>query len=139
MCPRGPSVDRKGGTMCQDICPDRRVNRRRLLATGGKGLVGASLGGALIAPLHRPTRAAQEAAPIEWWVQQEPEMEYREEHVVGLFEQENPDIEINIEPIPGEDMDRVIATALQAGAGPDILPSAGAAHAGPLSQAGLLL
>jgi raffinose/stachyose/melibiose transport system substrate-binding protein len=127
--------------VCDDRCPNGRISRRRLVETGGKGLVGLSLAGGLAAPTPAAARARRQDEPAEitWWVQQDTDMEYRQANVVDLFQEENPGITINLEPIPGDDMDRVVATALQSGAGPDILPSGGPAHAGALAQAGLLL
>lgn len=124
----------------RDFCRGRRYTRRQVVGATGKGVAGAALtGGLLTSPWAGQTRAAQETAEITWWVQADDEMDFRQANVVDPFQAEHPDIQVVMEPLPGEDMDRVIATALQAGAGPDIVPSAGAAHAGPLAQAGLLV
>src|SRR6185369_15728402 len=74
-----------------------------------------------------------------WWVEEDPNMEFRQTAIVDAFEQEHPGIELVMEPAPGGDLDRVIATALQAGAGPDIVPSGGPTRAANLAQAGLLM
>jgi len=125
--------------MCNDFCRDRGYTRRQLVRTGSKGIVGASMTGALLTtPWARPARAMQDPAQVTWWTEPD-DLEFKQALVIDQFQQEHPDIEIVMEAISGEDRDRVIATALQAGAGPDIVPSSGPAHAGTLAQAGLLL
>ena len=124
----------------QEFCRRHRYTRRQLIDAAGKGAAGAAMSSALLTtPWARPARAMQEPAEITWWIQADDEMEFRQTAVVAPFQQEHPDIQIVMEPLSMDDMDRVIATALQAGAGPDIVPSSGPAHAGTLSQAGLLL
>ena len=125
--------------MCDERCPNGRISRRRLVGTSGKGLAGLSLAGGLLVPTRAAAGARRQDAPVEvtWWAPED-DMEYRQE-VVDLFQAENPGIRIVLEPLPGGEADQVVATALQAGAGPDIVPSGGPAHAANLAQAGLLL
>ena len=124
--------------MCKDFCRNHRYTRRHLVKTSGAGLLGASMSGALLAtPWTRSTRAMQDPAQVTWWTEPD-DLEFKQQ-MLDQFQEEYPDVQIVMEPVSGEDRDRVIATALQAGAGPDIVPSSGPAHAGTLSQAGLLL
>jgi raffinose/stachyose/melibiose transport system substrate-binding protein len=121
------------------FCRDHRYTRRQVVTTAGMGVAGASLAGTLgTAPWAQTARARQDQTQVTWWTEPD-DLEAKESLVIEPFQAENPDIQIVMEPISGEDRDRVIATALQAGAGPDIVPSSGPAHAGTLSQAGLLL
>lgn len=125
--------------MCNEFCRRHRYSRRQLLAQGGKSLAGGAMAGALLTtPWSRSALARQDAAQITWWTEPD-DLEFKQALVIDPFQQEYPDIQIVMEAISGEDRDRVISTALQAGAGPDIVPSSGPAHAGTLSQAGLLL
>jgi raffinose/stachyose/melibiose transport system substrate-binding protein len=111
-----------------------------LVETAGTSLAGITLAGGALTASRRAVTARQDA-PVEvtWGVQEDVDMEFRQEAIVDVFNQEHPEIELVMEPIPGEDMDRVIATALQAGAGPDIVPSGGPTRAANLAQAGLLM
>ncbi len=121
--------------MCTGTCRDRRYSRRQV----GKGVLGASMAGAMMStPWSHSALAKQANAEVTWWTEPD-DLEFKQALVIDPFQQEHPDITIVMEAISGEDRDRVISTALQAGAGPDIVPSSGPAHAGTLSQAGLLL
>ena len=130
--------------MCNDFCQEIRTNRRRLLGASGKGILGASLAGTFLTGRRAPRAKAQDAVTVEWWVQQDnadaPIAEYRRTNIATPFEEANPGITLEIiDRADGENFDRVLATALQSGAGPDIVPSQGPAHAGTMGKAGLLL
>ena len=101
--------------MCNERCRNRRITRRRLVETAGTSLAGITLAGGALTASRRAVTARQDA-PVEitWGVQEDVDMEFRQEAIVEVFNQEHPDIQLVMEPIPGEDMDRVIATALQA-------------------------
>src|SRR5918992_6303712 len=114
--------------MCKDFCRKHRYTRRHLVKTSGAGFLGASMTGALLAsPWTGSTRAMQDPAQVTWWTEPD-DLEFKQQ-MLDQFQEENHNVQIVMEPISGEDRDRVIATALQAGAGPDIVPSSGPAHA----------
>ena len=81
---------------------------------------------------HGSTRAMQDPAQVTWWTEPD-DLEFKQQARTN-FKQSIPDIQIIMEPISGEDRDRVIATALQAGAGPDIVPSRDRPTPGPLPR-----
>jgi raffinose/stachyose/melibiose transport system substrate-binding protein len=102
------------------------------------------LSGGLFSRRKPAVTRAQDNVTVEWWVQQDnaddPIVQYRDDAISTPFEADNPGITLDIvERADGENFDRVLATALQSGAGPDIVPSQGPAHAGSMAEAGLLL
>src|SRR5215218_5574248 len=133
--------------MCDDMCMEIRRSRRGLMGGGLKGAMAAAIAGGLAKSggLFTPTIArAQDAVTVDWWVQQDdPDdalEEFRETQIGGLIKEEHPDIDlIYTVRADGQNFDRVLATALQSGAGPDIVPSQGPGHAGAMAKAGLLL
>jgi raffinose/stachyose/melibiose transport system substrate-binding protein len=111
---------------------------------GTGGALGLGLGGGLFSRRFAAPAAAQDAVNVTWWVQQDnaedPIGQYRQDAIVTPFDEANPGVTLEIVArADGENFDRVLATALQSGAGPDIVPSQGPAHAGSMAGAGLLL
>jgi raffinose/stachyose/melibiose transport system substrate-binding protein len=133
--------------MCDDMCMEIRRSRRGLMGGGLKGAMAAAIAGGLAKTggLFTPAIAqAQDAVTVDWWVQQDdPDdalEEFRATQIAGLIKEEHPDIDLVFTArADGQNFDRVLATALQSGAGPDIVPSQGPGHAGTMAKAGLLL
>jgi raffinose/stachyose/melibiose transport system substrate-binding protein len=124
-----------------------RRSRRGLMGGGLKGAMAAAIAGGLAKSggLFTPSLAqAQDAVSIDWWVQQDdPDdalEEFRQTQIADQIKAEHPDIDlVYTTRADGENFDRVLATALQSGAGPDIVPSQGPGHAGTMAKAGLLI
>ena len=65
--------------MCTGLCRGRRYSRRQL----GRGVVGASMAGALMAsPWGRSARAMQDSAAVTWWTEPD-DLEFKQA-LVGL-------------------------------------------------------
>src|SRR5690349_8799314 len=117
--------------MCDDMCMEIRRSRRGLMGGGLKGAMAAAIAGGLAKSggLFTPSMAAaQDAAKIDWWVQQDdPDdalEEFRNTEIAEKIEAEHPNIDLVFTTrADGQNFDRVLATALQSGAGPDIVPS----------------
>lgn len=124
--------------MSGNLNPIRRGLTRRQALRLGVGLIGgAILSACAPAPASAPAAPAEEkqeaAAPpakevvkIVWWGESGDEQQraWLQKHFVDTFNAAHPDIQIDY--IFQEDLDRVLRTAVQAGAGPDILVTPGA-------------
>ena len=118
--------------MCDDMCMEIRRSRRGLMGGGLKGAMAAAIAGGLAKSggLFTPTIArAQDAVTVDWWVQQDdPDdalEEFRQTQIADKIKAEHPDIDlVYTVRADGQNFDRVLATALQSGAGPDIAPEA---------------
>ena len=120
----------------------RQSTRREFAGVSGKGLAAGALAGSVLGAQIGTygTLAQDDRTQVTWWAQDPSSLEFRESHVEAPFEEEFTNIDLVMEATgAGEDFDRVMSTALQAGTGPDIVPSQGPSHAGILAAAGLLL
>ncbi|WP_324716582.1 extracellular solute-binding protein [Carboxydochorda subterranea] len=99
--------------------------------------VGAALG-ILLMSSASPTVEAQKVKVV-WWTEplQEVEREAIDRLFVKPFNQAHKDVELEV--VWKEDLDRVLRTAMQAGAGPDIVQTPGPAYVVEYAQAGHLL
>jgi raffinose/stachyose/melibiose transport system substrate-binding protein len=125
-------------------------DRREFLARGGRlglGLTGASAvlaGCGSSATTRRPAsvpKAAPAAGTATFWyaLANAKQGAYYVENDLGGFKRKSPKINFVTVKKPLETIDRVTQTALQAGRGPDIIQSAGAAQVAQYAQARFLL
>ena len=71
----------------QGLRRGRRYTRRQVVGTTGKGVAGAAItGGLLTPPWAGQTRAAQGTAEITWGVQEDVDMEFRQEAIVDVLD-----------------------------------------------------
>jgi raffinose/stachyose/melibiose transport system substrate-binding protein len=108
---------------------------------GGK-LVGGALGASLLAACasEEGTTGGAEGE-VSYWIAIEnaEQRRYFMKHIVGAFEKQHRDIDLEITNKSIEDIDRLIRTALQAGTGPAIVGTPGPSYALAYIDANLLL
>ncbi|MDF3043032.1 MAG: extracellular solute-binding protein family 1 [Thermomicrobiales bacterium] len=101
-----------------------RHNRRAVL----KGAAGLSLAAGLTGSAPGPTRAAQDAANLQFWdmVWGPPEYIDTNEALIGQFNEANPAIQVEYRSTPWANWYQTFTTAIGAGSAPDV--STGAAY-----------
>jgi raffinose/stachyose/melibiose transport system substrate-binding protein len=125
-------------------------DRRTFLARGGRLGLGLSGAGAVLAACGSSgtTRQAAKvpavapaAGALSFWysVANAKQGPYYVEHDLGGFQHAHPKIRFDAVQKPLETLDRIIQTALQAGRGPDVIFSSGAAQVVQFAQAHQLM
>jgi len=106
----------------------RRMTRRRFLAGGGKAVLGAGLGGVLLAGCGGGSGGGPGDLSL-WSNQEEAGQAYFPDNVERPFEEANRGIDLQVTFQPPEDLDRLVRIAMQGGQGPDLVPTPGPAYA----------
>ncbi|MDX6724244.1 MAG: raffinose/stachyose/melibiose transport system substrate-binding protein [Solirubrobacteraceae bacterium] len=106
------------------------VTRKQLLVNGGRALGAFSalglVGGGLAACGGSDSGgggSAKSSGPVEFWQQGGAYRTYFDELVIPAFQKAHPDIQLKMSFQPTEEIYRVSRTALQAGRGPDLVPT----------------
>lgn len=106
----------------------RVLSRRRLLTGVGLGAAAIAAPGVLTACGGSDDGAGSGSGTIDLWldVQGDANQKYFNEQVAAVFEKANPSVDLNTTYYKGEDLRRLVQTALQARSGPDVVrgPSA---------------
>ena len=105
------------------------LSRRRFLAASGYTALGLAASGVLSACGSGGSAGAGDGTgKVDLWmdIQGDANQKYFNEKVVAAFEKANPKVDLNATFYKGEDLRRLVQTALQARSGPDIVrgPSA---------------
>jgi raffinose/stachyose/melibiose transport system substrate-binding protein len=104
------------------------MSRRRFLSGAGLTALGIATPGLLAACGSDSGGAGSGTGKVDFWIdiQGDANQKYFNDNVVAAFEKAKPDIDLNISYYKGQDLRRLVQTALQARSGPDVVrgPSA---------------
>ena len=124
-----------------------QLTRRKLLTSSGKLALGAGLSGPLLAACSaaettgEQTAGQEDEAVVTYWTSSEGAegQQYFEDNVRAPFEEDHPNIQLNVTFEDSTELERVIRTAVQAGEGPDLIQSMAPVFARELAEEGILL
>lgn len=117
----------------------RGLSRREFLKIGGAGIAGAALLGPAGCGGNEDAQGGGKVVRFLTGTQETTALEQAAQELVAMFEEEHPDITVEREAVPFEDMRSVIQTRLQSGNTPDVFSyDTGPGFGGVLADAGLV-
>lgn len=120
---------------------DHQLDRKKFLAQSGGAVLGMSaLGGLAGRAAARAATGRTAATTFDLWytTQSNAQDVWLKKNDFALFNRTHPNVQINAVKRPLDSIDRVIATALKAGQGPDVVQTPGASYAATYATAGYL-